>query len=153
MKRFAMLALLLATPALVLFAADDKPVSPDGTYKLTGLTKGGVKAPEDVTKTYESVTIKGDKMTMKRAGESEKVATIKVESKAKPKSSIIDIAPEDDRIKPMAGIWKLEKNVLTLALIEGKDAKRPADFEGKGKEDILLELTKEEKKEEPKKDK
>jgi len=153
MKRFAMMAILMAVPALVALAADDKPAGADGTYKVTGLSKGGMKAPEEVTKGFESVTIKGDKMTMKLAKEGDKVATIKIDAKSKP--ATIDITPDEgpEKGKAMAGIWKMEKNVLTIALAEGKDAKRPADFDGKGKDDIVIELTKEEKKEEPKKDK
>ena len=153
MKRFAMMALLMVVPALVALAADDKPVGPDGVYKVTALTKGGKPAPEDVTKDFESLTIKGDKLTMKSAKDGEKVATIKIDAKAKP--ATIDITPTEgpEKDKTMLGIWKLDKGVLTIAITEGKDAKRPADFDGKGKDDILLELTKEEpKKEEPKKD-
>ena len=158
MKRFAMMALLMVVPALVAFAAEDKPAGPDGVYKVTALSKGGKPAPEDVTKGFESVTIKGDKMTMKTTKEGEKVATIKIDAKAKP--ATIDISPDDgpEKGKAMLGIWKMEKNVLMIAITEGKDAKRPADFDGKGPSDILLELTKDEpkkdeKKEEPKKDK
>jgi uncharacterized protein (TIGR03067 family) len=153
MKRFALMAALMVVPAFVVLAADDKPASPDGSYKVTSLSKGGMKAPEEVTKSFEGVTIKGDKFTMKAMGEA-KVATIKVDAKAKP--ATIDITPDDEKEKgkTMLGIWKLEKNVLTIALTEGKDSKRPADFDGKGKGDIVIELTKDEpKKEEPKKDK
>ena len=147
MKRFAMIALLLTAPAMVVLAADDKPAGPEGTYKVTGLSKGGTKAPEEVTKTFEGVTIKGDKLSMKAMGET-KVATIKIDAKAKP--ATIDITPDEgpEKGKTMLGIWKMDKGVLTIALIEGKDTKRPADFDAKGKDDILLELTKDEKKEE-----
>ena len=162
MKRFATMALLMVVPALVALAAEDTPAGPDGVYKVTALTKGGKPAPEQVTKDFESVTIKGDKLTMKTAKEAAKVATIKIDGKAKPAS--IDITPEEgpEKGKTMLGIWKMDKGVLTIAISEGKDAKRPADFDGKGPSDILLELTKEEpkkeekkedKKDEPKKDK
>ena len=149
MKRFATLALLMAIPALAALAADEKPAGIDGTYKVTALSKGGTKAPEEVAKSFESVTIKGDKMTMKTTGDAAKVATVKVDAKAKP--ATIDITPDDgmEKGKTMMGIWKVEKNVLTIVVTEGKDAKRPADFDGKGKDDVLLELTKDE----PKQDK
>ena len=52
----------------------------------------------------------------------------------------------------MLGIWKMEKGMLTLALVEGKDAKRPENFDAKGESDILMELTADEKKKDEKKD-
>ena len=147
MKRLATLALVMIAPALVVFAADDKPAGLDGTYKVTGLTKSGKRAEEEVTKIFEGATIKGDKFTLKIMGEA-KVATIKIDAKAKP--ATIDMVPDEgpEKGKTMLGIWKLEKGVLTIAVIEGKDGetKRPESFDGKGDKEILLELTKEEKK-------
>ena len=62
----------------------------------------------------------------------------------------MDEGPEKG--KTMLGIWKLEKGVLTIAVIEGKDGetKRPEGFDGKGDKEIVLELTKEEKKKDDK---
>ncbi len=151
MKRLATLALLLLAPALVGFAADDKPAGLDGTYKVTRLTKSGKPVPEEVTKSFEGATIKGDKFTMKIAGE-DKVATIKLDAKAKP--ATMDLTPDEgpEKGKTMKAIYKLEKGVLTIAVIEGKEGetKRPANFDGKGDDEILLELTKEEKKKDDK---
>ena len=148
MKRFAVLALLLLAPAMVVLAADDKPENLDGTYKVTTLMKGGEKAPDEVTKTFEGAAIKGDKFTMTIMGEA-KVATIKIDAKAKP--ATLDMTPDEgpEKGKTMKAIYKLEKGVLTIAVIEGKDGetKRPVNFDGKGKDDIVLVLTKEEKKE------
>ena len=109
MKRFAIMALLMLVPAFVVVAADDPP-SVDGSYKITGLSKGGMKAPEEVTKSFEGVTIKGDKLKLKIAGSPEMVATIKVDSKAKPFASI-DMTADDgpEKGKTMLGIWKLEE--------------------------------------------
>ena len=151
MKRLATLALVMIAPALVVFAADDKPAGLDGTYKVTGLTKGGKRAEEEVTKIFEGAAIKGDKFTMTIMGEA-KVATIKVDAKAKP--ATIDLVPDEgpEKGKTMLGIWKLEKGVLTIAVIEGKDGetKRPEAFDGKGDKEIVLELTKDEKKKDDK---
>ena len=151
MKRFAMFALLFLAPAMLVLAADDKPVGPDGTYKVTGLSKGGMKFPGDPATIFEGFSIKGDKLTMRMMGE-DKVATIKVDAKAKP--ATIDITPDEgpEKGKTMLGIWKMEKGVLTLALVEGKDAKRPENFDAKGESDILMELTADEKKKEDKKE-
>lgn len=149
MKRFATLALVMIAPALVAFAADDKPAGLDGTYQVTDLSKGGKRAEEEVTKTFQGATIKGDKFTLKMMGEA-KVATIKVDAKAKP--ATIDLTPDegDKKGQTMKGIWKMEKNVLTIVLIEGKDEKRPENFDAKGDKEILIELTKEEKKKDDK---
>jgi len=145
MKRFAMLAVLMLAPAMVVLAADDKPESPDGVYKVTGLTKGGQKAPGDPSELIEAVTIKGDKITIKMLGEA-KTATIKIDAKAKP--ATIDLTPDsgDKKGETMKGIWKMEKGVLTMVLIEGKDAKRPENFDAKGATEMMLELTKKEEK-------
>jgi len=151
MQRFALLALLVLAPAMVVFAADEKPESLEGSYKLTSLDKGGEKAPDEFTKGFEGATIKGDKFTMKMMGEA-KVATIKIDAKAKPATMDItaDEGPEKD--KTMKAIYKLEKGVLTIAVIEGKDGEttRPENFDGKGKDYIILVLTKEEKKKDEK---
>ncbi len=145
MKRFAMMALLMLAPALILFAADDKSANPEGSYKVTGLTKGGMKPPGDPSELIEGVTIKGDKIKIKMFGE-EKVATIKIDTKAKP--ATIDLTPDegDKKGQTMKGIWKMEKNVLTIVLIEGKDEKRPENFDAKGEKEMMLELTKKEDK-------
>ena len=88
---------------------------------------------------------------MKIAGET-KTATIKVDAKAKP--ATIDISPDEgpEKGKTMKGIWKLEKDKLTIAVTEDKggESKRPENFDGKGADDILLELTKDEKKKDEK---
>ncbi len=151
MKRFAGLAFLLLAPAMLVLAADDKPVGPDGVYKVSSLSKGGMKFPGDPATVFEAVTIKGDKFTMRMMGE-DKVATIKIDAKAKP--ATIDITPDEgpEKGKTMLGIWKMEKGMLTLALVEGKDAKRPENFDAKGESDILMELTADEKKKDEKKD-
>ncbi len=151
MKRFATLTLLFFAPALFVLAADDKPAGPDGTYKVTGLTKGGKPAEAALIKTFEGVTFKGDKLTMTIKGET-KVATVKVDAKAKP--ATIDISPDEgpEKGKTMKGIWKLEKDKLTIAVTEDKggEVKRPENFDGKGDDDIVLELTKDEKKKDDK---
>ena len=144
MKRFAMMALLMVVPAFA-SAADDKPVGPEGTYKVTGLMHKGTKPPGDPSELITGVTITGDKIKIKMFGE-EKVATIKVDAKAKP--ATIDLIPDDGDKKgeTLKGIWKIEKGVLTIVVAEGKDDKRPENFDGKGEEEMLLELTKAEKK-------
>ncbi len=146
MKRFATMAFLLVAPALVAFAADDKPAGPEGTYKVTAMSHGGAKIPDDKLKGFEGATIKGDKFTMKIGGET-KVATVKIDAKAKP--ATIDMSPDEgpEKGKTMKGIWKLEKGVLTIAVFVGKDGetKRPENFDGKGADDIVFELTKSEK--------
>ena len=78
------------------------------------------------------------------------------ERKVPPDRAVVDQAKDEEKEKGKVrkGIWKLAKNVLTIALSEGTEDKRPENFDGKGEKDIVIELTKEEpKKEEPKKDK
>ncbi len=50
----------------------------------------------------------------------------------------------------MKGIWKMDKGVLTIVLIEGKDEKRPENFDAKGEKEMMLELTKKEVKKDDK---
>ena len=75
-------------------------------------------------------------------------------AKAKAKPATMDLTPDEgpEKGKTMKAIYKLEKGVLTIAVIEGKEGetKRPANFDGKGDDEILLELTKEEKKKDEK---
>ncbi len=136
MKR-AFLAMALFAATTVAVAADLKDLA--GTYKVTGMTKGGKEAPKEELEHVKGVTIAGDKFTIDLDGE-KKVATIKVDGKAKP--ATFDVIPDDGGKKgeTLPGIFTFEKGVLKIALIEKGD--RPKDFKGAGADEMVITLEK-----------
>ncbi len=144
MNRFAILLMILA-PATV-NAADDKPTLSDGTYKVIGIIEGGKKVAKP-SEELTTVIIKDGKMTFKGKKDDDETFTLKVD--AKPKVATLDFTVEQgpDKGSVNKGIWKEEKGKLTIAFSLDPKGKRPESFDAPGKDIILLELTKEVKKE------
>jgi len=139
MKRFAMAGALMAFVLGGIVVADEKDLMGlAGTYKATSLEKGGMPAPKEITEKFV-VTIKGDLMKVGLGEGGEKAAKIKVDASKTPHH--IDITPDDgpEKGKTFPGIYKLDKDELTLAFTEKAD--RPKDFKSEG-DVILLKLKK-----------
>ncbi|HEY1187115.1 MAG TPA: TIGR03067 domain-containing protein [Gemmata sp.] len=145
--------LALAFGALVLTlagarAADEKgPKALEGTYKITVAEKGGKAAPKELTDTA-TVTIKGDELVIAFGPDDKKVAKIKFGGDAK--LATIDLSPTDGEKKGQTfpGIYKAEKNEVTLLFTEKGDRPKlfPTDDGYKGDDDtILLKLKRSEK--------
>lgn len=129
----------LAINASIVAAADLKDL--EGEYKVVSFSVGG-KELDFVTKSWQGVTIKGDKMTIKiDSGKNvvERSNTIKLDATKTPAQ--IDLTgtegPDKDRSKP--GIYSYEKGKLTIVTSE---AGRPTDIKGIGKSDEVLVLEK-----------
>lgn len=148
LKRLMTAALLMMTVGFAVVAADEDAVKKlDGIYEMKALSKGGEAAPEEIMKAFESITIKGESFTMKVAGQ-EKSAKVKFDATKTP--ATMDLTPTDGptKDKAMLGIYKVEKDQLTILMAEeGND--RPKDF--KSEEGIKMVLKK--KPTEEKKDK
>src|SRR5581483_455921 len=140
MKRFAVAGVLLAFGIGGLVLADEKALKEiAGTYKAVSVEKRGMPAPKEFTEKF-SLTIKGDVMTVDLGDGQAKTAKIKVDAAKKPAQ--IDISPDDgaEKGRTFPGIYKLDKDELTLAFTEKAD--RPKEF-ASSDTTILLKLKKE----------
>jgi uncharacterized protein (TIGR03067 family) len=123
---------LLAQPG---HTAQDKGAqdAPQGTWTAVALTSSGKKFPQEQAKIFQ-LTFSGEKVTLSFLGKS-KTGTFKVVAGKKPKQFDMQI-PGD---RPNPGIYKLEKDTLTLCFSDGGE--RPTAFESAaGSRNILLVL-------------
>jgi uncharacterized protein (TIGR03067 family) len=103
----------------------------EGSYTVTGMTRGGESAPDDFVKGI-SVSIKGDTLTATfktKEGTEHKAGILVVDPSQKPVA--IDMTPKDgpDAGKPVLGVVKVEGDTVTICWGDqhGK-AERPKDF-------------------------
>ena len=110
----------------------------EGTYSVKVLTKDGESAPKEVMDAVKGVIIKDGKLTIQILDE-QKIAKFKIDPAKKP--AHFDLSPEagPEKGKTFPGIYKVEKDELTIIFTEEGD--RPKDFEGKGHETMKLVLT------------
>jgi uncharacterized protein (TIGR03067 family) len=123
---------LLARPGLS--AQDKAGKNPlDGTWTAVELTQGGKKLPEGQAKLLQ-FNFQGDKVTLSVLGKA-KGGTLKVDATREPKQ--FDMMLDGERPNP--GIYRLEKDTLTLCFTEG--GQRPTEFaSGPGSRNVLLVL-------------
>lgn len=119
--------------------ADDKDAlkALEGEYLIVGIEGGGLKLTEDDLKKAGKdedrlVTIKGDQM-IARFGKKDDAATIKIDSSKTP-AHINITSTKDGKTETNYGIYKVEKDILTITATEKSDEKeRPKDFKGTDK--------------------
>jgi uncharacterized protein (TIGR03067 family) len=137
------LVLVVAGPAVADDAAAKKFLKDiEGTYTVASLSKGGMPAPEEFTKSV-TIVIEKDTLTFKMGKDMDKTATIVVDPAQKP--AAIDLTPKDgpDAGKPMLGIVKVEKDSVTLCFPDEPKAARPKEFASpKGSDVMILVLKK-----------
>jgi len=134
---------MMRLPAAVLFLfagvaiADDAAARKflkdlEGIYTPTAMTKGGNASPDEALKAVSAVVIKGDTLTIrfkKGEKEDEHAGTVVVDAGQKPIA--IDLTPKDgpDQGKPVLGIVKVEKGIVTLCFADrGDPTDRPKEF-------------------------
>jgi uncharacterized protein (TIGR03067 family) len=147
MKRFAVAGVLLAFGLAGMVVADEKALKElAGKYKAVSVEKAGTPVPKEFAEKIV-VTIKDDTMTVDLGG-IEKKAKIKVDPTKKP--AHIDLTPDDggEKGKTFPGLYKLDKDELTIVFSEKSD--RPKDLTSEGGTLLKLKREKEEKKEEKK---
>jgi uncharacterized protein (TIGR03067 family) len=118
----------------------------EGSYTPVSMTRGGDPAPDEFKKSV-SIVIKGDTFIVRftKDGKSEdKAATLVVDPGQKP--AAIDMTPKDgpDAGKPILGIVKVEKDLVTLCWADqAGTAARPKDFTStKDTKTFLIEMKK-----------
>ncbi len=146
MARFAFALALVAVSLGGLIRADekdDKKALKDlaGEYLIIGIEAKGVKlGEEDLAKFSKGderkVTIKDDQI-IARLGGKEDPATLKIDASKKPGQ--IDItSTKDGKTEVNYGIYKVEKDVLTICATEkGESKDRPKEFKAEGNVVIL----------------
>ena len=148
MKRFAVAGLLACGLGGIVLADEKALKELAGSYKAVSVERRGVTAPREYTEKF-SLSIKGEVMTVDIGEGEAKKAKIAVDPAKKP--AHIDISPDDgpEKGQTFPGIYKLEKDELTLAYVEKGD--RPKDFASDARTIVMkLRKEKEEKKDEKK---
>jgi uncharacterized protein (TIGR03067 family) len=97
-----------------------------GTWKIESLENEQGKK-EDLQ--GATLTFSGDKVEFKKGDELKK-ASYTINPAGKPKE--IDLKPEDKDIT-MQGIYRIEKDTLTICMVQGPNAARPTEFTAKEK--------------------
>lgn len=123
MLRVALLSILLMPFWMV---ADEKiPADLEGNYDLREFVENGKFSDEKAS--VVGVIFKDGTMTVKTAAR-EDVAKFTIDTTQNPNE--IDFKPTTGEAKTSLGIWKVDKNGLTIAF--NKDGQRPKDFKGTG---------------------
>jgi uncharacterized protein (TIGR03067 family) len=142
MKRFAVVGSVLLLALTAVAWADEKALKElEGKYAVTHMEKGG-KVAEQAKVDAVKLSITGDELVFTIEGKEEKQerkAKIKADASVTPHT--IDIMPSEGEAKgkTFPGIYKVEKNMLTLVFTE--EDERPKDFKAEGKV-MLLKLKK-----------
>jgi uncharacterized protein (TIGR03067 family) len=134
MKSLCAIAVLLLSVSIV--AADEAAAKKmlkeiEGNYTPTSLTKSG-EAGTEALKAISQITIKADSLMIrfkKEGGSEDHDATIVLDPSQSPVA--IDLTPKDgpQAGKPVLGIVKVEKDVVTLCWGDrGEKAERPKEF-------------------------
>jgi len=146
MTRYLFAAVAVAAVVGFAPAQDDaaKKAAKDlqGTYTLKTAKMFGEVAPAEFTKTVKEFVIKDDQMIVVKADGKQDPAGFKLDPSTKPAS--LDMLPPKDKTgeKPKLGVYKLEKDELTIVFGMNDDSKRPTDFKGEGKDQMMIVLTK-----------
>jgi uncharacterized protein (TIGR03067 family) len=116
--------LILLSPFFI--HADEKiPADLEGSYDLREFVENGKFSDERTS--IVGVIFKDGTMTVKTAAR-EDVAKFTIDTTQTPNE--IDFKPTTGEAKTSLGIWKVDKNGLTIAF--NKDGPRPKDFKGTG---------------------
>jgi RNA polymerase sigma factor (sigma-70 family) len=123
---------------------DEAPKDEDkivGTWAFMSFEKGGQKEPEEDFKEAKLIFAADGKLTAKLP-KGEKAGTYKLDPATKPKA--ITITTENG--STILGIYKLEKDTLTVCLGDENDNDRPTEFASKEGTKVVLVVLKREKK-------
>jgi uncharacterized protein (TIGR03067 family) len=133
MTRCFIAGIILLLTCVGMLLADEKELKElEGTYTVVSLEKGTKVAGKELTEKMK-VRFKGDSLTIMIKSD-EKTSTIKTDATQSPHT--IDISPNEgkEKGKTFPGIYKLEKDELTIAY--AMTGERPKEFSSEN--DITL---------------
>ncbi|MCI0683626.1 MAG: TIGR03067 domain-containing protein [Gemmataceae bacterium] len=129
--------MLLLNGALAVGQDEDAAVKKDKEL-LKGLWKfESFETQQGKKDDFADATLKfstDGKIEFSKGGEQKK-ATYKINPAGKPKE--IDLKPED-KDHAMQGIYRIEKDTLTICVCEGQNVARPTEFEAKDKNVLVI---------------
>jgi len=144
---FTTALLLASTAAVAQDNANEKWLEKiAGSYALSAFEKGGEPVPADIKNKFESITIKGNKLTVtfKEDAKAEvTTTTISVDASKDPVS--IDFKPgiASQKNDAVPGIVEVTEDAVRLCWADGPGAKRPVAFNStKQNKNFLLTLKK-----------
>ena len=139
MRSFAVAALvaLVYSPS---FAEDKKPTDPlQGEWKVVALTAIAKEAPKEEFEKMKAV-VKDDVMTLTFKTDKSLDVTMKLDPKAKP-ATVDLVATEGGMEVTLPGIYKVEKDTLTICYEHNTAGKRPKEFKSEdGGRTVLIVL-------------
>jgi uncharacterized protein (TIGR03067 family) len=133
--------LALAVPLTRADEKDDAAKKLEGAYEVVSVTVAG--KPDDAKKDeVTSFEIK-DKMLLVKVKDRDESVKFTLDPSKKP--AHIDITPKGDKDEVVKGIYATKETdkglELTVAFsMEGPNADRPKDFDGRGEHDIVIKL-------------
>jgi uncharacterized protein (TIGR03067 family) len=141
MRKFACVvavafAALAAHPAAAAAPADEAAKKElaklQGTWRVVGVEENGAALPEDkLREARGTVTVEGDKHTLKYGGVSQGTVTVKIDPSAKPRSYDLLIPEGAQKGKVQLGIYEVEGDTWRLCLNKSGAAGRPTEFSAK----------------------
>jgi uncharacterized protein (TIGR03067 family) len=134
-----------ALVALTAVSAGDKGAATiEGNWIATGaLAKGKKISEEQAAKAMVVMVFKDGKFTISIGGKPREAGTYKVNAAAKPAAIDFAIGEGRDKGKTRLGIFKVEGEMLTIAVVDTDVKTRPQGFEGT--EDVEITFLKRQK--------
>ena len=129
MRRFALLFVLAAGVAVADEKKEEKkPPTGDGTWVITSIEAGGVKAPEEqIKKQAAKLTITGDKWSLMMEGKAFSAGTTKADTTKKPIELDITTTEGPDKGKTIKAIVEHTGDTMK-ACYDISGTERPKEF-------------------------
>jgi uncharacterized protein (TIGR03067 family) len=117
-----------------------------GTWQVVGVEENGMKIPDEKLRDAKAtVTIEGDKHTLKYGGKSQGTVTMKIDPTTKPKQYDLVITEGAEKGKVQLGIYEADGDTFRLCLNKAGAAGRPTEFSAKDGSGLVVVTLKKEK--------
>ena len=108
----------------------------EGDWRITAWEQGGGELPKEFLDVAKWV-VKGNKYTF-TAGDQMEEGTLKADPDKKPAALDIEITAGMDKGKTQVGIYKVEKETITICLARPGEKDRPTEFTAAGDKGFIL---------------
>ncbi len=111
----------------------------EGSWIATSAVSDGKKVPEEaIEKIMLTVMFKDGKYSVSAGGMEVEAGTYKTDAAKKPAAIDMEITSGKDKGKMQLGIYKVEKDILTIALSPHGAKERPKNFETPEKGEVTV---------------